>query len=139
MSRTSASNPGSRTYGEIIKEYLTGYRLAAKSKGPAIYINEYDAGLIADALVELLPKHSSGAKAWVGYSLDRMRVVANGTSKSEVKEKWMTDAGVTDSSLVRTVYSASGIYRFSYTAPDLSSYDVWIVQAGTEGFGPPAV
>ena len=129
MSRTSTGKP----VKEIIREYLQGQRLAGRSKGPAIYINPDDAERLASELAELLPK-SSGPKSWIGYGLDRSTVLCQGSSKSEIKSQWMFDIQA-KSSDVRTVYSSSGIYRYSFTAPDLSSHDIWIVQAGTDGFG----
>lgn len=128
MSRTSTTKP----VKEIIREFLQG-RGVRTSKGQTQFISRDTAEIWASELAELLPR-STGAKAWVGYALDRSTILFNGASKAEVKEKWQTDihAGPKE---VRTVYSGTGIYRYSFTAPDFSTYDIWIVPVGTEGFG----
>lgn len=128
MSRTSNGN----TNEEIIREYLRG-RGVRTGKGTTQFINEDTARSWASEIAALLP-HSSSAKAWVGYTLDRSTVLYNGTTKANVKQKWQEDVHA-DPAQVRTVYSGTGIYRYSFVAPDLSSHDIWIVPIGTEGFG----
>lgn len=129
MSRTTSG----KSVNEIISEFLQGQRLISRSKGPAVYIGPADAERLANELADLLPK-SSGNKKWVGYGLDRSTVLFNGVSKGEVKEMWQASVGAIPAE-VRTVFSSNGIYRYSYTARDFTSYDVWIVAQGTEGFG----
>lgn len=128
MSRTS----NGKTSEEIIREYLQG-RGVRTGKGATQFITEDTARSWASDIAALLP-HSSAAKAWVGYALDRSTVLYKGTTKADVKKKWQEDVNAKPAQ-VRTVYSGTGIYRYSFTAPDLSSYDVWIVPIGTEGFG----
>lgn len=127
MSRTS----NNKSVKEIISEYLRG-RGVRTGKGTTQFINADVAEAWASELAELLPR-STSAKAWIGYALDRSTVLFNGSSKNEVKGKWQADIQA-DAGDVRTVYSGSGIYRYSFTSPDLSSHDIWIVQAGSEGF-----
>lgn len=127
MSRTSNNQP----VREIIREYLQGQRIPGRTVS---FISKAEAERMASELCELLPR-SSGPKAWAGYSLDRMTVLITGISKAQVKAKWIEEIHAIPDE-VRTVYSGTGIYRYSFTAPDYSTHDIWIVPAGTEGFGP---
>jgi len=129
MARTS-SNP---TPEEVVREYLKGRKLSGS--GRATYVGPEDAALWAREIAERLPK-STNVKAWVGYGPDRKAVLFTGKSKAEIKEKWEASIGVTDAKRqVRVVFTASGVYRYSFTAADFSTHDIWIVEAGMEGFG----
>jgi hypothetical protein len=123
---------------EAITERIKGFRLENGSGGKKVtFLHHGDAARIAATIMELLPR-GGGAKTWIGYALDRTTVIQRGNSKREIKASWAKEIGVPEdeaSKDIKTIYSSNGIYRFSYTSPDLSSHDIWIVEAGSEGFG----
>ena|SRR6516164_3470677 len=136
MSRTTTGKSVQEVIRESLTEYLTGQGINTTSKA-RVFIRKEDAERMAEEYAEQVSEYlprASGAKAWVGYQTDRSTVLFNGSSKGDIKSKWQHDIGA-DAKAVRTVYSGSGAYLYTYTAADFSTYSIWIVQAGMEGFG----